>query len=187
MANCVLIASLQSVQCFQDVPPWWGLPESISPDGRWVVVHYIDPDDPQWYKRAILPRNCLEEPSQTECAPKIIPDPDNEALSTTRLFVDWTVDGTQLVFVNADGLVTSKTTIWSYDLASGRSRVLASYPGTDVYAGSWTSDGVHFILIDGEIPGNQKVWLVSSTTGQMQQVSGIGPGILDVLGIFQVP
>jgi hypothetical protein len=182
-----LHASLQKVDCFQDVPPWWGLPESISPDGQWFTIRYTENDGSAITRRAIFPLTCLEDPSLPDCTPLFVPDADANITSSTRLFVDWTPDGSQIIFVDADGLVTSKTTIWSYDLASGQSRVLATYPGTDVFVGPWTSDGVHFLLIDGNMPGNQFVWLVSSATGQMRRGATGVAGIADVVGLFQVP
>jgi hypothetical protein len=187
IVNCLLHASLQKVDCFQDVPPWWGLPESISPDGQWFTIRYTENDGSAITRRAIFPLTCLEDPSLPDCTPLFVPDADANITSSTRLFVDWTPDGSQIIFVDADGLVTSKTTIWSYDLASGQSRVLATYPGTDVFVGPWTSDGVHFLLIDGNMPGNQFVWLVSSATGQMRRGATGVAGIADVVGLFQVP
>lgn len=194
--SCTLQPSRGAVNCFPEVPDWWSLPASkVSPDGTLILIAYRDPLDPdQPPAEAILPVSCLQDPASETCTPRLISAP-----SGVRPFTGdwggypeqfWSPDGSKLLIfgVGAWDWPDVETAVWVYDLQRGTSKVVVRdlaviYPGP----GPWTSDGEHFLMVNTNASNDQKIWLVSSISGQMRRVAGDLTGIVDVVGIFKVP
>lgn len=196
--SCMMEPSIGSVNCFHEVPGWWIIPSCpISPDGKWVSMIYPDPSIPYGLVGAILPMECIEQPDLAVCEPKAIIPPTDVTFGGYGTEVSWSPDGKTLLMINTIGsncpgsgvMICNETTIWAYDLEQESSRVLATIDRfMQLGTGPWTMDGEHFLMLEQVYPDHDyAIWLVSSTSGQMRRVASDLTGIVDVVGIFQVP
>jgi hypothetical protein len=185
---CILQASTRSLSCLKKAPDWWGRPVSgLSPDGSNVIITQENPAKPGRLIFAILPVDCLEQPNQQGCVPKILEGAEQLMGASLYQEIAWLPDGSKLLILNADR-DPWQTTIWLYDMDEDTARKLTTSPGVmHLGPGPWTADGEHFLLIDSATPSDNKIRLVSVVTGGMQRVGAALPGIVYVAGLFQVP
>jgi hypothetical protein len=177
-ASCLFYATTIQLHCFDTVPSWWDA-YAISPDGN----SFLSADD------NILPFACIENPFEDICTPRPVRYPSSEDVNFYSLFRDilWFPDGSKILFVQGSQ-DPWKTIFWIYDLNTDNSYLLGYYPDViDPSRIAWVDDGEHFLVVDDNNPADQKVWLVSVTTGQMTRIASNMSGICNVVGVFQVP
>jgi hypothetical protein len=175
------------MQCL-DEPPYWlefvGVP---SPNGKWLIAEYADPQNPEQETFALIPVECLENP-QESCEPTPLPNLVNDSSDTVWEYLYWSPSGDKIVLTQVDCLSNiHETNLWTYDLVSQTIKQIGRYPGRCLYPRSWASDGEHLLLIDSDPSDDWKVWLVSTEMGELQRVASSFKNIIEVVGLIQVP
>ena len=184
---CLLQISQGFLNCPTDIPYWMNPVTVVSPDGKWVIVEYPDPQTPEQEIFALLPVECLENP-QAGCEPTPQPNLVNDNSDTVWEYFYWSPNGDKIVLTQVDCLSNiHETNLWTYDLVSQTIKQIGRYPGRCLYPRSWTSDGEHLLLIDSDPSDDWKVWLVSTETGELQRVASSFKNIIEVVGLIQVP
>jgi hypothetical protein len=185
VARCLFTLPEGVLACMDEVPAWWAPTSSASPDGMSVAVRYReDPQDPRSWVAALATVACVEKPGP-ECVPQIIPGSSD--LGPETAFI-WSPDGQTLVMHDACGEGDRASPIWIYDLDLGQTSLLTDGAGCfDLGPGPWTADEEHLVMVDMNPSNNQTVWLLSTRTGEMRNVTAGIDGIVEVVGLFEVP
>jgi hypothetical protein len=184
---CILKISQELLQCLEEPPYWLEFVDAPSPDGKWLIAEYADPQNPEQEIFALLPVDCLENP-QENCEPTPLPNLVNDNSDTVWEYLDWSPNGDKIILTQMDLLSgCSETNLWTYDLASQSTKKIGRYPGWCLYSRGWTADEEHLLLINNNPSDDWAVWLVSTQTGELQRVAGNFKNIIEVVGLIQVP
>jgi hypothetical protein len=185
---CLLQISQGLLDCLTEIP-YWMVPVTVaSPDGKWVIVEYPDPQTPEQDIFGLIPIECLRNP-QENCVPTPLPNLANVDNSIWE-YLYWLPDGKGILLSQVDCMSNiHETKLWTYDLTSQTTEQIRYYSSSCLYPkfGSWTADNEHFLLIDKNPSDDWKVWLVSTRTGEMQRVASDFKNIIEVVGLIQVP
>ena len=109
---------------------------SISPDGKFVAYHYLDPsfENPRWS----IGISSLEDGKRVKRF-------DFPSTVVERL-VKWTRDGKAIAFLNSPGGVPN---IWTQHLDGGDPKPLTDFPSDSIISFNWNADGSQLAVIRG--------------------------------------
>jgi len=181
---CIMQVSDGLLDCIDSIPYWMDIVSSISPDGKWIIVEYLNPQNSDSPVFGLLPVECLAT-LQEDCEPTTIPDAVGGGYPLLLEKAFWSPVKNELALFQINcASPEQETRFWIYDLSTQTITSTKYYPGKCLYFRGWTSDGKFLLLVDND---PSKIWLASTETGELQRVASSFKNIIEVVGLIHVP
>jgi hypothetical protein len=167
--KCLFKLDTGEKKCLKDVPNWWNPVSKVSPDGQNVVVWVPQGGVEDNGYGGIISLSCIENPEMDNCMPLEIPAPKDVpfwSLGSPREKL-WAPDSEKFIGqFNLDNFTSVK--LWIYELPSGQSRLVGTYPVLDL-RGGWDNKSENVVATTWAHNGLMN-WKINTDTGAIKRI-----------------